>query len=164
MAALVEFAVVRQEHLRHHPEQMPAVDHQAAIVEPPLDAQRRADDEHRRQLLAGGDQPIDLRRDGVEHGILKQQIVDRIGRQAQLREHHQRDPCLVAGGDESERLVGILRRLGDRHLRHARGDPHELVPVGREKRGHRPRRSRVVHIRCNLGLRPPARKGLPANA
>ncbi len=99
MAPLVEFAIVRQEHLRHHPEQLPAVDRQTAIVELPLDAQRCADDEDRRQLPARRDQPIDLRRDGVEHRILKQQIVDRIGRQAQLGEHHQRDTGLVAGGD-----------------------------------------------------------------
>ncbi len=155
MAPLVEFAVVRQEHLRHHPEQLPAMDDEAAIVEMPPGAQRRADDEQRRQLFAGGNQPVDLGGHGIEHGILKQQIVDRIGRQAQLRKHHQRDACLVGGGDEIERLIGVLRRLGDRDLRHAGADPHELVAIGREKIGHRIRRSRVLSYHCNLGSEAP---------
>jgi len=146
MAPLVEFAVVRQEHLGHHAHELPAVDDEAAIVEPPLPPQRRADDENRRQLAARRDEALDRAGNAVEHGVLKQEIVDRIGRQAQFGEHHQRDAGLVARGDQSQRLIGVRRRLGNRNPRHAGGDPHELVPVGREKPGHRPRRSRVVHI------------------
>ena len=79
MPALVELAVIRQEHLWHDAEQPAAMDRDAAIIETPPPAKRRADDKHRVQLFAGGDKPRDLRDHGIEHRVLKQQIVDRIG-------------------------------------------------------------------------------------
>jgi len=40
-----------------------------------------------------------LRGDGIEHHVLKQEIVDRIGRQAQLGKDHEPEPGLVARGE-----------------------------------------------------------------
>jgi hypothetical protein len=145
MPPLVEFAVIRQEHLRHDTEQPAAMDRDAAIVEPSPPTQRRADDKDRKHFLAGGGQPLELRGDRVEHRVLKQQVVDRIGRQAQLGKHHQRDAGLVAPRQQFEHLVGVRRRLGHGDPRHAGGDPDEFVAVGREERGHGARRSRGVH-------------------
>jgi hypothetical protein len=151
MPPLVELAVVRQKYLRHHAEQLAAMDHEAAIVEPPFPAQWRPDHKHRQKLLAGGDQPLNLAGHGIEHRVLEQEIVDRIGREAQLREDHQRDSGLVALVHEIEYLVAVLRRLGDRDLRNANADPDELVAVGREKLGHRARCSRGRKLHLDVG-------------
>ena len=137
MPPLVEFAVIRQKYFRHDPEHMAAVDRDRAIVEPPLPPQRRADDEDRTQVFACRDQPLDLRLDRIEHRVLEQQIVDRIGRQRQLGKHHQRDPRRVAVAQERQRLVAVPGRLGDGDLRHARADPHELVTVRGKEGRHR---------------------------
>ena len=137
MPPLVEFAVIRQEDFRHDPEHMAAVDRDRAIVEPPLPPQRRPDDKDRTQVFACRDQPLDLRLYRIEHRVLEQQIVDRIGRQRQLGKHHQRDPRRVAVAQERQRLVAVPGRLGDGDLRHARADPHELVTVRGKEGRHR---------------------------
>ena len=113
------------------------MDREAAIIEPPSPAQRRADHKDRVELSARRHEPVYLARHRVEHRILKQQIVDRISREAQLREDQQRDTGLVALHHEIQHLVAVLRRLGHRHLRHAGADPDELMAIGREKLGHR---------------------------
>src|SRR5437868_14636523 len=74
MPALVELTVIRQEHLWHDAEQPAAMDRDAAIIETPPPAKRRADHKHRAQLSAGGDKPRDLPDHGIEHRVLKQQI------------------------------------------------------------------------------------------
>ena len=112
MAALVEFAVIRQKNLGDHAQHPPAMDRDRAIVELPLRAQRRADDEHRKPLPAGIDEARDLAFDRVEHRVLKQQIVDRIGRQAQFGEHHQRHPRPVAIGEHRLDRRGVALGLG----------------------------------------------------
>ncbi len=76
--------------------------------------------------------------DRVEQRILKQQIVDRIGRQAQLGKHHQPDARPHRPRRAAQRPSSALRGgSADRHLRHAGADTNELMPVGREERGHR---------------------------
>ncbi len=108
MPALVEFAVIRQEHLWNDAKQLSAVDHDRAVVKMPARAQRRADDNDRQPVPACPDQAIDLGFDRVEHRILKQQIVDRIGGQAQFREHHQPDPRRVALGQQRLDRCGVM--------------------------------------------------------
>src|SRR6202040_3528190 len=92
MPPLVELAVIRQEHLGDDTEQRAMVNDNAAIVEVPLQPQRRTDDKRREELAAPANPPIELLNDPVEHRVLKQEIVDRIGRKAKLRKHHQGDP------------------------------------------------------------------------
>jgi len=70
----------------------------AAIVEMPAVPQRRPDDKDREEVATGRDQPLQLPLHLVEHRILEQQIIDRISREAQFREHHQGNPGRVAGG------------------------------------------------------------------
>ena len=60
----------------------------------------------------------------------KQQIVDRISREAELREHHQGNPGGVAGGEKALDVIGVLPRVGDGDMRDARADADELVAVG----------------------------------
>ena len=135
MALLVELAVVGQEDLRHHAEDLAAMDHDRGVVEPVRHAQRRADHQHREQRLRGlddlGDQFLDL----VEQRILQQQILDRVGRQSQLGKDHDRRTGLVALGGKPERLAKIVGGVGDPRARHAAGDAHELVGVERIKIG-----------------------------
>ena len=150
MPALVELAVIRQKNLWHDAEQLAAMDRDRAVVKLPMRAQRRADDKHREPVPAGLDQTIDLGLDRVEQRILKQQIVDRIGREAQLGEHHQPDPRRVALGEQRLDRLGIMGGLGHRHMGHAGADADELMPVGRKERGHCGRRSRSAD-RVNLG-------------
>src|ERR1700730_349182 len=74
MPPLVELAVVRQEHLGDDAEQRAMVNDDAAIVEMPLERERRADDKSREELAARSDQAIELPHDPVEHCVLKQEI------------------------------------------------------------------------------------------
>ncbi len=142
MPPLVKFAIVRQINLWDDAEQSPAMDHQAAIVELPGRAQRRAGDKDREELAARRDQPADLALDRVEQRVLKQKIVDRIGGKAELRKHHQPDARLGAGGEQRQDVVGIAPRLADRNRRHACAEPQKLVAVRGKERGHRGRGSR----------------------
>src|ERR1700730_16893902 len=79
MPPLVELAVVRQKHLGDDAEQRPVVNDDAAIVEMPLQPERRTDGKNREQLTARTNQSIELPHDPVEHCVLKQEIVDRVG-------------------------------------------------------------------------------------
>ena len=124
-AALVELAVGRQVRLRRDAEQLAAVDHDGAVVEAVAVAQRRADDEHREEIGGCLDQPRDRRLDGVEHGILHHEVVDRVAGQAQLGEDGDGDGLGVA-----------LARRRRAPLRRSR-------PDRRSRRGWcRPRRAR----------------------
>ncbi len=106
------------------------MDGDAAIVEMPAVPQRRADDKDREEVATGRDQPLQLPLHFVEHRVLKQQIIDRISREAELREHHQGNPGHVAGGEQAQDIGGVLPRVGDRDMRDARADADELVAVG----------------------------------
>src|SRR5205823_5353539 len=79
MPPLVELTVIRQEHLGDDAEQRAMVNDDAAIVETPLQPERRTDDKNREELAARTNQSIELAHDPVEHCVLKQKIVDRIG-------------------------------------------------------------------------------------
>ena len=100
-------------------------------------AQRRADDKHREPFAARLQQAVDLALDRVEQRVLKQQIVDRIGRQAQLGKHHQPDPRPSPSASSASTAAALRAGLGYRDVRHAGADTEEIMPVGREKRRHR---------------------------
>src|SRR5947208_2976432 len=134
--SLVELTVIRQKHLGDHAKQRAAVNDDAAIVEMPVRPERRPDDKSREEVPGRTDQPIDLPRHLVEYGVLKQEIVDRIGGEAKFREHHQGDPRLVAGDEQVEDIISVARRLGDPDMRYARADTSEVVVVRGKERGH----------------------------
>ena len=52
-AFLIELTVIRQVGLWHNAQHLPARDHDSAIIEPPLPAQRRAEQDHRCHLGTG---------------------------------------------------------------------------------------------------------------
>src|SRR5215469_3650324 len=88
LPALIEFSVIRQVYLGNDAKQFSLVDRHAAIVEVPSMPQWGSEDKNRKELPACRYQVIDLPLDFVKYRILKQQIVDRIGREPQFGEHH----------------------------------------------------------------------------
>ena len=91
--------------------------------------QRRPDGKDREEVAAGGDQPIELPLHLIEHRILEQQIVDCIGRNSQLREHHQGDAGLVARSEEIQGIVGVLPRICDCDMGNTGSEADEFVAV-----------------------------------
>ena len=138
MPPLVELAVIRQKHLRHDAEQLAAVDRDRAIVEPPLPPQRRPDDEDRqagfrlpRPAARSAPRPRRAPRPGT---------ADRRSNRptATARETPSaRSPPRRHRASSASACVAVPRRLGDRDLRHAGADPHELVTVRGKEGRHR---------------------------
>ena len=95
LALLVELAVLRQVALGHGAEDPAAVDHDRGVEQALLGAQRRADDRHRRELLAGGADLLDRLERGVEQRVLAEEVVGCVGGQPELREHDQRRVLFV---------------------------------------------------------------------
>ncbi len=83
---LVKLAVVGQETLGRDAEHFPPVDHDRAIEQLALEAQRRADEQHRGEVRAGLDELGQGVLDRVEQRILMKQILVGISRNPQLRE------------------------------------------------------------------------------
>ena len=90
-AALVELAVVGQVGLRRDAEDLAAVDHDRAVVDPVALHERRADDEHRQQVGARLDDLGERLLHRVEQRVLEEEVVDGVAAQAQLGEHRHRD-------------------------------------------------------------------------
>ena len=128
-ALLVVFAVVRQERLRHRPEQRAPGDRDRAVVEPPRPAQRRPDQEDRRQPGAGLGDLGERRLHGVEQRALLEQVVDGVGRDRELGEDREIDPRRVGPPRLLEDGVAVEADIGRPHPRRAGGDPHEAVPM-----------------------------------
>ncbi len=126
---LVKFPVIRQIDLGHDAEQLSAMDDDAAIVEVSAVTQRRPDGKDREEVATGGDQSIELPLHFVEQRVLEQQIIDGIGGNSQLREHHQGDAGLVARSEEIQDIVGVLPRIGDCDMRNAGSEADEFVAV-----------------------------------
>jgi hypothetical protein len=67
--------------------------------------------------------------DGVEHGILHHEVVDRVAGQAELREDGDGDGIVAERARRVDDRLGVSRRVGDRDGDRAGGDPGEPVPV-----------------------------------
>jgi hypothetical protein len=129
-AALVELAVGRQVGLRDHAEHLAAADHDGRVEHPAAAHHRRPDDEDGPQVGGGHRDVLDRRLDRLQQGVLQEQVVDRVAREAQLREHRDRDALLMARAGLLEHGTGVGGRVGrsdrDRHGR----NPGEPVGVG----------------------------------
>ncbi len=76
------------------------MDHDGGVEQGAEPAQRRAHDQHRKQRARGFDDRRDAALDRIEQRVLKQQVVDRVGRKAELRKQHQRRLAGIALGGE----------------------------------------------------------------
>ena len=129
MALLVELPVVRQEGLRHDAEQAAALDGERGIVDAVAPAERRADQQQRPEIGRFGDHPGGGGLDRVQQGLLEQQVLDRVGREAEFGEDRQRGPRIVAPPGEVEDRVGVALGLGRVAPACAGRNPGEAVAV-----------------------------------
>ena len=127
VALFVEFAVVRQVGFGHDAQDHAAVDDDGRVVKPARHAQRGADDQDGKELVGGrhhlGDRPLDL----IEERVLQQQVLDGVGRQPELREHHDRGARLVALARQPQRLGEVVGGVGDPRPRDAARNTHEFM-------------------------------------
>ena len=135
LPAFVELAVRRQVRLRHHAQHCATVDHHRGVVDPVAVPQRGSDDEHRQELPRGRDDVGQRHADGVEQGVLHEDVLDGVARQRQLREHHQGHAVVMAVAGHAQHGFRVGRGVGQRGVVGTRGHPHEPVPVGGEE-GH----------------------------
>ncbi len=134
LALLVELAVLGQIALGHRAEDAATMDHHCGVEQTLLSAQRRPDDRHRVELLGGLTDLLDGIERGVEQRVLSEQILARVGGEAQLREHDQRRVLSVCRLRERDRALGVEGRVGDPHTRNRSGDPRVSVAIDRVKR------------------------------
>ncbi len=115
-----------------------------AVVEPAVARQGRPDHEGREQPAAGVDQPLQLALHRLQERVLQQEVVDGVGREAQLREDHHAHVRRVTLLEQDQGLLGVEGRVGYGDARDADADPDEVVGVGGEEvhsspwRGARP--------------------------
>ena len=140
VALLVELAVLGEVRLRDDPEHPSAVDHHGGVEQPVLGPDRGADDDHRLERRALGDDPLDPAEHAVGQRLLVEQVLDRVARQAELGEHHERGAPLGRAPRERQRALGVDRGLGDLHAWHGRREPDETMLVEGAERGSRGRR------------------------
>ncbi len=77
--------------------------------------------------------PMDRGLDRVEQRVLQQQVLDRIARKAEFREHREPDASAMAGGGRREDRLGIAGRIGDAGLDRSGRDPQEAVGIDRSE-------------------------------
>jgi hypothetical protein len=131
LAFLIKLAVVRQERLGHEPEHAPPVDGRTAVEELRLEPQRHADQQHRRKLPAGFDERSQRREAGLEQGILMEEVLVRIGREAELGEQRDGGIGVRGAAGEGERLADVELRVRHPERGDAHGGADESVRVNR---------------------------------
>ena len=103
LTPLIEFAVVGQIGLGHDAQHAAAVDDDRAVEETVFEAKRGSDQQDGRQLNAGLRDLSDSCQDAVQEGLLLEQVVNRIGGDAQFRKQGN-------GGAGVRRLCGQASR------------------------------------------------------
>ena len=129
MALLVKLTVVRKIGLRHDAEQDSAMHDEGAIEQPPIEREGSADDQNRTQLTARLEDARKLRLHGTFEGILKKQILIRVGRNAELRKERERRRIVMRAARKTQCLVGIRFWFRDLDTGHAHRDPRKPMAV-----------------------------------
>ena len=113
------------------------MDHDGGVEQAALGAQRRADQDHRAQVLAGLHDPRQPRVHPVQQRGLVKQVLAGVGGQAELGKDDQRRLLLVRGAGQLQRAAGVESRIADPHVRNRAGDADKAVAVwGSEPLGH----------------------------
>ena len=94
-----------------------------------MPAQRRTDEQYRREVTARVTNVKNGAFGGLEQGVLQQQVVDGVGRQSELGKHDQVDALGIALLRQLDRRLRVACRVGRRDHRRGSGDPHHAVPV-----------------------------------
>ena len=129
----VELPVVRQVDLWHHAQKLAAMDCQGAVVKRAHVTDRRADQQQRHQVCRTGDDGIDRGFYCIEHGLLLQQVGDRVAGNSQFREHRDGDRLTVAIPRHCQDGLRVADRIGQRGACGAGGDTGEAVAVQRSE-------------------------------
>ena len=119
-ARLVEFVVAGEVGLGDDAENAPGAQGDGAVEEPSGVAHGDADDEHRLQLGAGGD---DLRHGGFrvgEQALLAEQVGAGVAGHAEFREDDDGGTLRFQVPAKLEDFPGVRRRVGHVHARHGR--------------------------------------------
>jgi len=137
LALLVELPVVRQVALGHDPEHLAPVHGHRAVEQPPVEPERRADQQDRPQGPALLHQGFQGPRRGLEQGVLLEQVLVGVGCEAELREERHRGVPVRGAAGQIERAFQVEARVGHAHVRDAHRGAHEPVGVdGVERRRH----------------------------
>ena len=72
----------------------------------------------------------DYQQNRIEQGILQQDVLDRVPRQRQLREHRERDVVVMALPGRLPHRLRVGGRVRDRGVDRAGGHTDEPMPVG----------------------------------
>jgi hypothetical protein len=130
-ALLVVFAIIGQIALGYDAQEPAACDRQGAVVQAPRAADRRPDADHRREVAPRFDQPGHRPLDGVQQRVLQMQIVDRIGRQAELGKDDEVHALGVRLAPEIQNPVGVGVDVADRARRRRGGHAQHALIVER---------------------------------
>ena len=131
MAPLVELAVVGQMDLGDDAEQPAAMDRERRVVQSAALADRCADQQQGHQLARACHQLVHRSRDGIEQSVLKQQIVDGVGRKGELGKDRHRHRLVVALPRGREDGGQVCRRVGQGCRRRARRYAREALAIER---------------------------------
>jgi hypothetical protein len=112
------------------------MDHHSRVEQSARILERRADDQHWIKVARRVDDLIDRPFCRGEQCVLKKQVIDRIGRQAELREHHDCGPDRIARLCQPDRLGAVRRNICDPRERDAAAYAHEVMTVERAKIRH----------------------------
>ena len=139
MTLFVELAVVRKIGLRDDCKCAASVNCNRAVVEGCSLAQRCADDDQREKIRTGSNDGGERSLDLIKKNILKEEIIDCVPRNTQLREERDRDAAFIAAfcGCNDFFCIGqwLCGMNGERHCRHA---CEALVVKGMEVHGFPP--------------------------
>ena len=107
------------------------MDDDRGVEQSSLVSKRRADDDHRQQVCAGGDDRGQSLVYGVEHGVLSEQVVQGVAGEGQFGEHGDRDAGLGQPPTDVDDTLRVATGIGDVDVSGARGDPGESVRIQR---------------------------------
>jgi hypothetical protein len=105
------------------------MDRDGAVVEPPLERERGADDEERHDPLRFVADLLDRGVHGVEHDVLHHEVVDRVPREAQLGEDRDGDRIVIELLRRVEDRARVARGIRDRDGDVAGGDAGEAMTI-----------------------------------
>ena len=126
-ALLVELAVVWQIGLRHDAEQRTALDDGGAVVEQAVDNDGQAHHRHDIELAGEVEQQHHALLGTVDEGLLAEQILTRVARQAQFGQHHDLHAAAFGLGYQALYLLHIILYVGHLHSRHGCGHFYKSV-------------------------------------
>ena len=129
MALFIKLAVIGQIALGDHAQNLPARDHNRAIVNAGIAAERCTDHQHRPELFRCRAHFLNRRFSACEHRLLQMQIINRISGQAKLRVNHQIDMRLIRALRLGNGGSCVERNISGAQCRCGCGNPHKPMRV-----------------------------------